>query len=172
MTRETELAWAAGFFDGEGCISFAKAGEHRQLIMCIGQNDPRVLERFKAAVGVGTINGPHVRPSRPNSKPYWQWRTSGHVSVQKTVELLWPYLDEVKRQQGRRSLDASTAHRKTLRWSGARTKLSEETRQEIRVKYNEGMKQSDLAREYGIAQTTVSNIVLGRKGRRRLRVVA
>lgn len=56
MNRE-ELAWAAGFFDGEGCFSYSKSGQY--VCVSIGQTVREPLERFKLAVGLGVIYGPY-----------------------------------------------------------------------------------------------------------------
>lgn len=53
-----ELAWAAGLFDGEGSSYYNESS--RSLQIRISQNyDPEVLERFRAAVGVGKVYGPY-----------------------------------------------------------------------------------------------------------------
>lgn len=55
------LAWAAGLFDGEGCICATivnrKDGAHRnvRLRVSISQNEPTTLDRFRRAVGVASV---------------------------------------------------------------------------------------------------------------------
>jgi hypothetical protein len=49
------VAWAAGFFDGEGCIVLRPAGKGRQLWVSIGQKDVEPLRRLHAQFG-GSIN--------------------------------------------------------------------------------------------------------------------
>ena len=47
MVSEIECAWAAGFFDGEGSVSFAKvAGKHRYLLVSVSCNARSGLERL------------------------------------------------------------------------------------------------------------------------------
>jgi hypothetical protein len=50
---QTDLAWAAGFFDGEGSVSFGKAGKpgHRYLLVSVSNNDTRGLESLHAWFG-------------------------------------------------------------------------------------------------------------------------
>lgn len=89
-----ELAWAAGFFDGEGCVS-TDQGKPK---LTIQQNDPRVLERFKKAVGeLGKVYGPYQ--SRTPLKQVWQWRACKRAEVELGVFRLWPFLSPVKRKQ-------------------------------------------------------------------------
>jgi hypothetical protein len=61
MIPETEIAWAAGFFDGEGntCVG-------RALMISIGQVNRSNLERFNEATGeLGSISGPYDRGTKP-----------------------------------------------------------------------------------------------------------
>lgn len=99
-----ELAWAAGFFDGEGnCrkkTPYRRDPQAKQIpLLSISQTDRRVLDRFKAAVfGVGKVYGPY-RPKTPRSRPYWSYTTSNFGAALAVVAALWPFLGEVKRQQ-------------------------------------------------------------------------
>ena len=52
-----ELAWAAGFFDGEGCFCFSEAGQY--VCVSITQTEREPLDRFERAVGLGKVNGPY-----------------------------------------------------------------------------------------------------------------
>src|SRR6266540_4363990 len=72
----TELAWAGGFFDGEGSTFVATRGHYP--VIGISQSDddgiPAVLVRFREAVGgYGHINGP-IRLKRANRKAKWIYR--------------------------------------------------------------------------------------------------
>jgi hypothetical protein len=94
-----QLAWAAGFFDGEGS-TFAKSDRDRpdyhQLGIAVpqaGLQVPEALVRFRAAMlGMGRIDPPS------KGGPH-KWRARGFVDAQQTVVLLWPYIGQVKRQQ-------------------------------------------------------------------------
>jgi hypothetical protein len=94
-----ELAWAAGFFDGEGCFSFTtKAGYGAAAI---GQVDRAPLERFQAAVGgLGKIYGPYFKiyPGRGIGAKYRR------EHVQAVVAMLWFKLGPSKKEQATRVL--------------------------------------------------------------------
>jgi hypothetical protein len=94
-----ELAWAAGFFDGEGCFSFAERA--RYGVATIGQTDVQALERFRHAVGVGTIYGPYdyKYPGRMSKRPWWNDRAHRREHLQAIVTMLWFKLGPIKRQQ-------------------------------------------------------------------------
>jgi hypothetical protein len=96
---DTELAWAAGFFDGEGHIRFSE--RRYSLRMSVNQCDPRPLQRFTEAVGEGKVRpiAPH-KAARPTHRPMWEWDLSGYEKVTLVYLLLRPFLSESKREQG------------------------------------------------------------------------
>lgn len=80
MTNE-ELAWAAGFFDGEGYISIVARNtkihnrhyHHQYIRLGINHVDPRPLQRFQQLFGGKLVNSINVKGNR---KPRWQWKLS------------------------------------------------------------------------------------------------
>lgn len=114
---ERELAWAAGFFDGEGSIfvNHLKRTRHKERtnpavypctspIASISQCDIRPLLRWQRAVGGRMPSGPYT-PRTANSNPYWRWDANGRPSVCRTMTLIWPFLSEPKREQAYRTWD-------------------------------------------------------------------
>lgn len=97
-----ELAWAAGFFDGEGSV-FYRGRKRRELALTVAQADRRPLDRFAAAVGVGAVRGPYKQRYK-NGKPYYVFSVSAHTRVQAIIALLWKFLSEPKREQARAAL--------------------------------------------------------------------
>jgi hypothetical protein len=97
LDREVELAWCAGFFDGEGStVRKSASGTNRaQIELGISQNDRRVLDRFAAAVGAGRIGGPY------GHRLMFQYRLGGYDAVLAAMVALWPYLGEQKQEQFR-----------------------------------------------------------------------
>jgi hypothetical protein len=91
------LAWAAGFFDGEGCSFFKKPGRSTKgnVVVCISQKDRRVLDCFVEATGCGRVNGPYLHSGRPMH----QLMVFGAPACQDLMVKLWPWLGEVKRDQ-------------------------------------------------------------------------
>lgn len=104
IVNREELAWAAGFFDGEGTTG-VKTGKRPAPQAHLSQTDKRPLERFQKAVfGCGIILGPYSRPQYPNRKPYWTWSVQNFEEVQAVVAALWTFLSEPKRDQARIAL--------------------------------------------------------------------
>ncbi len=91
---ETELAWAAGFFDGEGHVSYHP--KTYSLRVQLGQNHRDTLERFETALGLpGTI---HFAP-KSTGREYWTFHIYGRDNVVAAYRLLAPYLSRPKREQ-------------------------------------------------------------------------
>ncbi len=115
MDREA-LAWAAGFFDGEGNVrtytthwwSHGRKVPGRGMTAGITQVDDGTLERFQRTVGLGRVRGPY-----PERNP--KWRPRVYWSVQQVAEvhllcwLLWLWLGETKRHQFHQAFESYRA---------------------------------------------------------------
>lgn len=113
--KDTELAWAAGYFDGEGStyVNRRKGVKHygrenpsittvTTPCMSVCQVDRRTLDRFVSAIeSTRKIGGPY-KPKTESSNPYFKWSLEGRPSVCATLTLLWPYLSDPKKEQARR----------------------------------------------------------------------
>ena len=103
MNRE-ELAWAAGFFDGEGWVGLHNSRtQPDQAIIRVGQKDRRARDRFRAAVGVGSVLGPYG-PYRNTQIQMFIYQVGGFHQVQAVCAMLWEWLCPIKRQQFASSL--------------------------------------------------------------------
>jgi hypothetical protein len=105
-TREIQLAWAAGFFDGEGTVGAdqdPRTGRYRAINMEIPQSSangvPDVLVRFREIIGVGNISGPHEPRSPWSRLPRYRWLSGGLDNAEAVSALIWPWLGSVKRAQ-------------------------------------------------------------------------
>lgn len=107
MNKAIQLAWAAGFYDGEGSskrINYHykdKKGRPRSpsknVCMSVSQAELRPLLKFKKAVNdLGHINGPYQYGT--NKRPYWIWSASCSAA-REVFRLLRPYLHTTKKKQ-------------------------------------------------------------------------
>lgn len=95
----SELAWAAGFFDGEGTTTTQHS--KRRLSgarLSVSQVHREPLDRFRAALcGLGRVHGPYKREG--NRRPQYIWRAVTFEHVQASLCMLWPFLCSIKRKQ-------------------------------------------------------------------------
>jgi hypothetical protein len=86
---DTQMAWAAGFFKGEGSVT----RQSRRPVAQIRNNDPETLRFFRLSVEAGKIYGPYVDRSRRSRRPFWHWIATGH-EVLVVVRGLAPWLSD------------------------------------------------------------------------------
>lgn len=100
--RDTDLAWFAGFFDGEGCVRGRsywrnmKDGKRRHstcISLVVTQRDREPLDRIRELVGLGAITAKTGTPT-----PAFHWVVGGHNQVAEVIRLILPY-SVVKRPQ-------------------------------------------------------------------------
>lgn len=103
---ETEIAWAAGFYDGEGCATLYRKKGNAAVRLIVVQRERELLERFQDAVGgLGKFYyNARVR------YPIWQWHAGREPEAREVLRILWPYLGRIKREQAERALSQSTWH--------------------------------------------------------------
>ena len=96
VTSREALAWAAGFFDGEGS-TYVCGGE--SMALTIQQVIREPLERFRVAIGYeeAPIYGPYMY--KDNRSGRYEVRVTGVTRVNAALDLLWPWLGAAKREQ-------------------------------------------------------------------------
>jgi len=95
---DTEWAYLAGFFDGEGCVSGFKRGYPR---ITITQKDPRPLMWIQSLCG-GTLD--QAQRSGCFGGGVYRWRLFAGKSVALFIEGVLPYTI-VKRDDLRKALE-------------------------------------------------------------------
>lgn len=96
MPSDTDIAWAAGLFEGEGCF-FAtdkyerKTGTVRHCHSAqLAMSDLDVVQKFQAIVGVGGIVV--VPPKKPHHKTMYRWQIQSRSGLERVADLFMPYL--------------------------------------------------------------------------------
>ena len=101
MIRESDAAYLAGLFDGEGSIDFTKRKEKkrsgtydcRRISMEISMTDKSVLVWVHEVLGVGTLTKKPRKGLRKNGTKYlmqWRWRCTFRDAYY-VCRVLWPY---------------------------------------------------------------------------------
>lgn len=101
MSRFHEVAWAAGFFDGEGCVSIAKSARKGQPLpyyradLIVSNTSREPLDRFAGLFGGRVVV---VRLAQHKRKLTYGWKTTGTSHSAKVLLELLPWLT-CKREQ-------------------------------------------------------------------------
>lgn len=112
-----DLAWAAGFFDGEGCVRVSQSvryqtsqGEkaRRYLRLDVTQKHRPLLDKLEAMFGVGNI---YYQKPRPTSSEGYCWTCNGRAAFY-VLNLIWPWLGEQKKADFKRAINRVRETRK------------------------------------------------------------
>ena len=97
VNRDSELAWAAGLFEGEGSIVQYNNGGRPYLRLALRMTDEDVVRHF-AVVANESVLGPydHQQNDGHVRKPVWVCHVNG-TRAARVLELFWPYLGSRRR---------------------------------------------------------------------------
>lgn len=96
MRTKEELAWTAGFVDGEGCFTMHKIHGNPYPRLVIEQYyDPEPLDRCKDATGIGYVE---------KTQGGWRYVVNGFEKVQAFYAMIFPWLSWTKEEQGKKIL--------------------------------------------------------------------
>lgn len=112
--NECDVAWCAGFFDGEGHVSYHRSYPYQgtgrvsaQLYANVPQNSDNieVLEFFQSIIGFGKMHGPHKTKTATKHVVHY-----GVNDVEKLLIILKPYLKAKKTLDFQRALMGYWTH--------------------------------------------------------------
>ncbi len=83
------IAWAAGLFEGEGCITHT---DKRYTRLKLKMTDRDVVERFCKIVGVGKVLP--AKPSKAHYKPLFEWTCQRREDVHNILDTFLPYFGD------------------------------------------------------------------------------
>lgn len=117
---QTDLAYLAGFFDGEGCISIAVYKENYLGIRIeIGQNTRQELDLFSKYFG-GKVT---AKPDKRYKTKSYRWAPGKIEQIKKVLTDLLPYLRQKKRR-AELALEFLAAETDKKKWNLARKLVS------------------------------------------------
>ena len=111
MPSDTNLAYIAGLFDGEGCVSYKQYDRKRphnkrayptwSIRLEISMTDQSILKWIHEILKVGTVNPKRYKTKYTLGwKKQWRWRCQ-HREAYYVARLLWPYahvkLDKIQK---------------------------------------------------------------------------
>lgn len=87
-----DVAWAAGVFEGEGCITISGVtGPRPQARLKMNMTDEDVVRRFHLIVGIGTVREDR-RFEKRGWKRQWEWYIGSRAGVLTVLDLFGPHL--------------------------------------------------------------------------------
>lgn len=104
MSRLSDLAWAAGVWEGEGCFSLARQKKPKRGVAYIyamatlTMTDEDIVRRLGEIIGMGTVKGPYTYKSGGRKLPYWEFRIQGKGALE-VAELFRPWLGKRRLKQ-------------------------------------------------------------------------
>jgi hypothetical protein len=90
MIEQLEIAYFAGFFDGEGSIGIYR----KKYVVCVAQCDPRPLHRMKEIWGGNVYQQTRMIKTH---RPKYLWQINGEAGRQFLIDTL-PFLRGKKEQ--------------------------------------------------------------------------
>jgi hypothetical protein len=147
-----ELAWAAGPFEGEGCITHKghKGNPSRYPTLHLVSTDEDTVRRFHAAVdGLGAVSKPYWAPM--STKPVWRWQVCKFEHAQAIVAFLWFGLGERRRARAIEVLSMAEFRDAT----GVTRRLDGDEEQRVEQLLRDGRRVKEIAAEIGCSRNTI-----------------
>lgn len=152
-TDDQFAAWLAGFFDGEGCIYLGNK-KATAFEVSVSNTNRQVIEGIFERVKVGYLMEITFKNNDWNTK--YTWRVRRFEDCNYVLNIMVPYLviKKDKALEGIRRYNAAVESKRNLDLRNAT----------IIEMAKAGMRQVDIAQEFGLTQTAICAIVKGRSG--------
>lgn len=94
---ETEKAYLAGIFDGEGSIGIypSKPGDnyvYHRVYFVITNTDFTLAQWIKDRIPIGNFKIREIRKDNDRKRPCWEWQLCGWPRVKIILDLIQPYV--------------------------------------------------------------------------------
>ncbi len=140
--RKADLAYMAGFFDGEGCINLArrtKRGKRCRIHISISNTNEWVIQWFHFNFG-GSIVFEDRTSENPNWQNVWRWSITSGQQALRFLQAISPYLI-LKKPQAELAVKFQSRHSQVGKRVSPETALLDEANKILMGKYNKGGKQ-------------------------------
>jgi hypothetical protein len=101
-TSAINISWAAGLFEGEGCITHSNPGRPRLVLT---MTDEDVVNKFAGIVGGKVVPHKMGPVISANKKPAWTWRTGRRSEIIKILSMFLPFLGNRRAYKALNALD-------------------------------------------------------------------
>lgn len=91
MSRDTDISWAAGLFEGEGSIvNFLNKHGYYSRSLSLGMVDEDVVAKFVNVVGAGSYR----RRTQSGRRDMFVWKIGKWVEIERVLKMFLPYFGE------------------------------------------------------------------------------
>lgn len=100
MNDQLSVAWAAGLFEGEGCMTMC--GVSRSPRLKLAMTDFDVVNKFRSIVGVGWISVmkfSNYKHGKPHYKDQLVWYVTNKKDIITVVDMFLPYFGNRRMQK-------------------------------------------------------------------------
>jgi hypothetical protein len=97
------IEWAAGLFEGEGCMYKAK-NRPCSFTLTVGSSDKDVLEKFSDAMGCGKITE-RTAKKEAHHKDFWVWNLYKGENIRRVLAAMLPHFGNRRAYQALNILD-------------------------------------------------------------------
>lgn len=88
---ESNIAWAAGLIEGEGCFTLHSDGKRPYFLMDMTDKD--VLEKFQVVFPNTNLRGPYIHKNKPKHKERFRIDAYGDKAII-IMKSVYPYLGQ------------------------------------------------------------------------------
>ena len=110
-TSPTDVAWAAGLLEGEGCFSIchrkSAKWDHKTVAVHCEMTDEDTIQKLLSVFKVGTINQ-RLSMKRNDGrirKDTWIWSVQNHSGIELVLKSVHPYLSKRRTQKAEELLE-------------------------------------------------------------------
>jgi hypothetical protein len=104
VSREVDLAWAAGVFEGEGTWCVTK-GRSAQAVVAMRDRD--VVERLAEIINFGSVREIKRAERNPKHSDIYAWGVYNGPQVRALIAMFMPYLGERRKVKALEILEAT-----------------------------------------------------------------
>lgn len=148
--NEIELAWVAGWLEGEGCFQFNKS-----VAITAASTDLDVLQKVQSIIG-GFINKRKMKKAH--------WKDAWDLTVKKTdqlikiIPLLLPHLGQRRTVAAKKTLERALATKKKMDFKSAEIMRKRLQAKELR---KEGLTHQNIADKLGVERSYITHLLRG-----------
>jgi hypothetical protein len=119
--RGEQIAWVAGFFEGEGSATLGVTGARTySRRLSISNTERDVLDRAMRILGAGQVEVVSARSNPAHYKVGLRWATANWVSVERIANEMYPFLGARRREAIHRLFDLPPSRRRSTEDAGNR----------------------------------------------------